>query len=59
MYLLNHFFYQSTMKYVYIILFIHVGSLAYESLKNALAKQTWVKAIKEDFCKFYSIRNVR
>ena len=47
------------MKYVYIILFIHVGSLAYEALKNARAKQTWVKAIKEDFCKFYSIRNVR
>ena len=57
--LLRSLFYQSALKYVYIILFIHVGSLAYEALKNARANQTRVKAIKEDFCKFYSIRNVR
>ena len=57
--LLRSLFYQSTMKYVYISLFIHAGSLVYKALKNALAKETLVKAIKEDFRKFYSIANVR
>lgn len=40
-------------------MFIHIGSLAYEKLKNALTKKRLVKAVKQDFCKFYSIGNVR
>ena len=40
-------------------MFIPIGSLAYEKLKNALTKKRLVKAIKQVFCKFYSIGNVR
>ena len=57
--LLRSHFYQITIRYVYITMFIRIGSLAYEKLKNALTKKRLLKGIKQVFCKFYSIGNVR
>ena len=41
------FFYQNTIKHVYITMFIHIGSLGYEKPKNVLTKKRLVKAIKQ------------
>ena len=57
--LLRSHFYQNRIRNVYITMFIRIGSLAYEKLKNALTKKRLLKGIKQVFCKFYSIGNVK